>query len=334
MGIFKKIALRIGLVLSIVVVSNYIYEYTFYKSDIRENGLLTEKLNHGIENSDILYFSASPNKAYPKGDIDTRSISKIVDDQLINHSVTSIDTGAIHAGVFLKLIKLIPNDNDLKYILVNMNYRSFGVQWIMSSLENAISKQSVFYANRPLIINRFLQGLNYYNAIPKKERQRLIQSSWANEILPLDSPKNTVTNWCKVEKWGDWTNPKRNLADHYIKNYAFTLNENNPRIKDFDEIVKICKQKNIPVIFNILGENITNAEYLIDSDLTTLMIKNKDFLKHRYLEKGVTVVDNFELIPDSCFYERDYPTEHYSFAGRQIIGDNIAKEILKFEQNN
>ena len=43
------------------------------------------------------------------------------------------------------------------------------------------------------------------------------------------------------------------------------------------------------------------------------------------------MVDNFDKIADSCFYERDFPTEHYSFIGRQIIATNIAKEITKFE---
>jgi hypothetical protein len=331
MEIFKKIALRIGLLLLIVVISNYVYEYTFYPTDAKENGLLTKKLNYGLKNSDILFFSASPNKAYPKGDIDTRSISKIIDDNLPDYSLTSIDTGAIHAGVYLKLIKLIPDNHNLNCVVVNMNYRSFGVQWLLSPLENAISKQSVFYNNKPLIINRFLQGLNYYDAITKKERQKLIENNWADEVLPFSPPKNTVINWCFKDKWGGRDNSKRNLADHYIKNFAFTIKENNPRLKDFDEIVTICQQKNIKLIFNILGENIENAKYLVDSDLTDLMICNKNYLKQRYLDKGVSIVDNFELIADSCFYERDYPTEHYSFAGRQLIGRNIAKEILKFD---
>jgi hypothetical protein len=329
MEMVKKISARILLLLIIVIVSNYLYKYTFYKQDVIDNSLLTGKLQNGIENSDILFFSASPNKAYPKEDKDRRSISKILDDILPKYSVTSIDTGAIHAGVYKKLIQLIPNDNNLKYVVVNMNYRSFGVLWMMSSLENAIAKQSVFYANRPILINRFLQGLNYYEAISKNERQFIIQQSWRNKTLPYLAPKDNVKHWCATEKWGHWTNPKRGMADHYIKNYAFVIDESNQRIKDFDEIVEICKSKKIKLIYNVLGENIENAKYLVDSDLTNLMLDNKNYLIERYSSKGVIMVDNFDKIPDSCFYERDFPTEHYSFTGRAILAENIAKEITK-----
>ena len=158
-----------------------------------------------------------------------------------------------------------------------------------------------------------------------------MESHWKKETLPYPYPKNSVENWCEIEKWGDLNNPKRNLADHYIKNYAFVLDENNPRIIDFDEIVTICKSKNIKLAFNILGENIEHAEYLVDTDLTDLMIKNKIWLIDRYSKQNVIMVDNFDEIADSCFYERDFPTEHYSFNGREIIATNIAKEITKFE---
>jgi len=331
MQIIKKISIRFLCLIVIIYISNIIYKYTFYPQDAIKNGLLTTKLNYGIKNSDILFFSSSPNKAHPINDSDTRAISKILDDNLPSLNVTSVDTGAIHAGVFKKLINLIPNDNNIKYIVVNLNYRSFGIGWIMSSLENAISKKSVFYTNRPLIINRFLQGLNFYNPISKKERKEIIQRHWKTNILPFPAPKNNVIDWCAMEKWGDWTNPKRNLADHYIKNYAFVLDDSNPRIQDFDKIVEICKPKNIKLIFNILGENIEAAGHLVDSNLTKLMLKNKDYIIDRYIKKGVIIVDNFSKITDSCFYERIFPTEHYSFIGRKIIADNITKEIKHLE---
>lgn len=334
MNMAKKISIRIFLLALIVVTSNYIYEYTFFQSDLKKNGTLIKKLNFGIEHSDILFFSASPNRAYPKGDPDIRAMSQILDDNLPTHNITSIDTGAIHAGVYKKLIQLIPEDNNIEYIVVNMNYRSFGIGWIMSSLENVISKQSLFYSDRPPLASRFLQGLNYYNALSKRERHAIMTVFWENHELPFSFPKNSVTNWCAVEKWGDLNNPKRNLADHYIKNYAFVLDENNQRIKDFDEIVTVCKSKNIALIYNILGENLTHAESLVDSDLTNLMQSNKNFLIDRYSSKGVIMVDNFDKIPDSCFYERDFPTEHYSFTGRAIIANNIEQEINSLEKKD
>ncbi|MBN1119084.1 MAG: hypothetical protein JXA77_17875, partial [Bacteroidales bacterium] len=47
----------------------------------------------------------------------------------------------------------------------------------------------------------------------------------------------------------------------------------------------------------------------------------------RYSQKGVIVVDNFESVHDSLFFERHWPTEHYSENGRKIIAKNLADSL-------
>ena len=324
----KKIAPRILLIAGIVMISNFIYKTTTYESDLEGDANILAKFENAEANADVIYFSASPNATYSDWeDTDFRSISQIVDDS-INLKVMSVDTGAIHAGVFKKLIQMLDKDSKVKKVVVHLNYRSLGQAWIQSELENAILKEMVFYNNSPAIINRFMQGLNAYEAISMKERERLMLQSWAEEELPFESPKNSVESWCAVEKWGDWTNPKRQLADHYIKNFAFTIKEDNPRLKDYDEIVDICAEKGLELYFVILPENLEEGEALVDSDLIKLMIDNKNNLKDRYEAKGVNVIDDFDLLKDEDFLERTFPSEHYFEHGRQEIAKSIIK-VLK-----
>ena len=330
----KKIGARILLLGAIILLSNFIYVHTTYEHDLDENGNVLQKLETGIEKSDILYFSSSPNATYSDlQDSDYRSISQMVDDALPNHSITSVDTGAIHAGVYKALIALIPQKSKVETVVVHLNYRSFGQGWIQSDLENAIQKQMVFYNSYPPIVNRFLQGLNCYDAVPQIERERIMLARWRSDQLPFDPPRNTVESWCAVEKWGDWTNPKRQLADHYIKNFAFTIQEGNPRLQDYDAIVKICEEKDINLIYVILPENLQEAEKLVDADLTELMYENKELLKDRYEEMGVTVIDNFALLPDSAFLERNFPSEHYFDFGRKKIAESIIN-VLQQDAGN
>ncbi len=279
---FKKIALRLVLLGIIFMILNTIYLHTFYKDDTRGNGDLLEKLEKGIHESEVLYFSASPNQAYAPTDVDKRNIAEILDDFLPDQSVTAIDTGGIHAGIFKKLIRLVPEKSSVKYVVVNMNYRSFGISWIESALENALQKQSVFYNNNFALWNRFLQGLNHFPTKTTLDRENRIRLEWKKENLPYPFPRNSVSNWCEEYKWGDWQNPTRNLADHYIKNFAFVLDEQNPRVKDFDEIVEICKTKDIQLIFTIIGENMEEGGALAGDDLIKLMQNNNEFLINRY----------------------------------------------------
>ncbi len=327
MEMIKKIGLRIILLGVIITLSNFIYKATTYESDLQAEGNVLRKFERGIEKADILYFSASPNASIHPEDTDQRTMAQMMDDLIPAERLEAVDTGGIHAGVFKKLIARIPETSNVKTVVVNMNYRSFGMAWIQSTLENAIQKQVVFYNNLPVIINRFLQGLNYYDALPDKERERIMQSHWKNDKLPFDAPRNNVNDWCAVEKWGDWTNPKRQLADHYIKNFAFVLNDQNPRVKDFDEIVEICKEKKLRLIFVILPENLEECEQLVDKDLVNLMKSNKDWLVNRYKTKGVELVDCFDAVADSCFTERHFPSEHYNQIGRMTVAKAVANAI-------
>lgn len=327
MEMIKKIGIRIILLVVIVTLSNFIYTATTYESDLQSEGNVLRKFERGVEQADILYFSASPNASIHPNDTDQRTMAQMMDELIPQQKLVAVDTGGIHAGVFKKLIVRIPEKSNVKTVVVNMNYRSFGMGWIQSTLENAIQKQMVLYLSTPAIINRFLQGLNYYDALPDKERERIMQSHWKNDKLPFSAPRNNVTDWCAVEKWGDWTNPKRQLADHYIKNFAFVLDDQNPRVKDFDEIVQICKEKKLELIFVILPENLKECETLVDKDLVDLMKSNKDWLVNRYTEMGAEVVDCFDNVADSCFTERHFPSEHYNQIGRMIVAKAVANAV-------
>jgi hypothetical protein len=327
MEMIKKIALRILMLLVVITICNYIYVFTTYKTDLHAEGNVLLKFERALESADALYFSASPNAAIAKTDTDQRTIAQMMDDLLPDIKLEAVDTGGIHAGVYKKLVELIPEKSPVKYVVINMNYRSFGIDWIESDLENSIQKQLVFYHNRPAIVSRFLQGLNYYETKTTKERKELIQWHWQHDSLPFAPPRNNVTDWCAMEKWGDWTNPKRQLADSYIKNFAFTITEENPRLKDFDEIVQICHSKNLQLIFVILPENMEEGEILAGSELTNLMRSNKDQLVKRYRDKGVTVVDCLDSVPDSCFIERVFPSEHYNQFGRMTVAKAVTDAL-------
>jgi len=153
--------------------------------------------------------------------------------------------------------------------------------------------------------------------------------------LPFASPKNTIDNWCAVEKYGDWTSPKRQLADHFIKNYAIVLHEESPRMKDFDRIAEITEKKNLNLLYVIIPENMELADSLLGSDLIDLMNTNRDFLLKRYHnpEKKQYVLDIMDILRDQNFLDRGFPTEHYNFEGRNKIAIEVAKYLNNIEND-
>jgi hypothetical protein len=120
------------------------------------------------------------------------------------------------------------------------------------------------------------------------------------------------------------------LADHYIKSYAFQIDaDKNPRIADFDKIVKVAKKKDLNLVFNLLAENTEYADSLVGKNLLWLMKSNRDLLVERYSKQGVIVVDNLEIVPGWDYTDQHWTTEHYGQYGRQLIAKNVADSLKK-----
>ena len=121
------------------------------------------------------------------------------------------------------------------------------------------------------------------------------------------------------------------LTKQFIRFYAFQIDTiSNPRIRDFDQIVRMAKKSGWNLIFNILPENVELAQKLAGKDLPFLMKQNRDLLYKRYTRLGVVVVDNLESVPDPCFIDRHWPSEHYSEMGRRIVAHKLSEALWQF----
>jgi len=322
----KRIGINILSIIAIVFALNYIYSETALIPFVDEEAgeyLQARK----VAKADVLYVSESSNfSPVNSNDTNTRKLSQFVSDYFPNLVFEAINKPAAHAGHYKKILETIPENNHINTVIIAVNMRSFSASWINSHLETPLNKSAVFYNNRPPLINRFLMGLNAYDDRTSVEREREMFRAWAEPSLPYPEPRNSVKNWTALEKWGDWRNPKRQLADHYVKQYAYVLSETNPRIKDLDEIVSLAQRRNWNLVFSILAENIEEAEALAGEELVNLMKTNLDWIIKRY-GADVLMIDNMELLGSDEFTEKDFPSEHYYESGRRKIAENIANHL-------
>lgn len=288
-----------------------------------------------IAGCDVIYLSESSNFS-PDNSNDTnrRKLSQFVSDYYPTLQFEAINKPASHAGTYRLLLDLFPETADIQTVIVSVNLRSFGANWINSTLETALNKANVFYNHRPPLVNRFLVSLNAYDHTANKERNEIMLKHWATDPLPFPAPHHTVTDWCAEHKWGDWQHPKRQLADQFIKQYAFVIKDDNPRVKDLDAIVHIARERHWKLIFSILAEDMDRADSLVGPELTGLMRQNVDWLIERYQAQEVPVINNLDLLSTQHFTDRDFPTEHYNEAGRKAIARNIALELNSIYPND
>jgi len=343
MNVVKYIAIRLVLGVVFLFVMNQLYLFTFWKGDINQHGDTLENLWVVDTSADAIYFGESSNFHVDEADTMKHRISYALDTLVPNLSIATVDNAGLHAGSYLSLIKNIPDEMNLKFIVVTLNYRSFAANWRYAAFENYLAKSELMMEPSIPILNRFLVSLKLYDYKTEKEREDQMKTAWKNEKFTIpDFEYNNVVEWDSAMAWQTWLNVNSNLneenlplASHYIKNFAFSIDTlNNERIEDLNSIVNIGSEKGYKVIFNLLGENTEEAEKLVGKELIYLMEKNRSLLVNYYTSRGVIVVDNFYEIPDSCFVDRSWPTEHYNYQGKRIVAENIKKAIEKNELHN
>lgn len=338
-----KVVMRIVVILAFLPVFNAIYTHYFWKDDLAAEADMLLDLMALEDSCEILYFGESSNFSY---NAEKDSLKDRISDFIGHHfegiRLGTINSSAYHAGIYLPLIKHIDHHSKVKTIIITLNMRTFDQAAIHSELESALQKKAVMYEPRPPLLNRALMSLNFYDDTPLKDRDLQMWKEWTYDTLKsseVSFPYPTIKTWCAVEKFplpgGGEDMKKRELADHYIKAYAFQIDTlKNPRIKDFDAIMQVAKKKKLNVVINLLAENTEYADSLVGENLVWLMRTNRDLLVKRYADMGAMVVDNLESVPGWDYTDQHWTTEHYGEFGRQIIAKNVANSMkVLYPQN-
>ncbi len=335
----KKILLYSAVAIALLVLMNWIYTRYLYHDDLlRHSDIVESSWKVATDSCELVYLGESSNRTYGNTDTDHRKISEMLDDLMPEVRCSDITQDAAHAEVYYYLLKNIPEDSQVKTVVVTMNLRSFGANWIYSSLETALQKKLVLMKDYPPLIKRAMLAFKAYPIRTKEEWYRLAdkQMKTAPLAFPYPFPFKTVAEWNKSVAYegvkdaqGNRDQALTELTTHFIKNYGFQIREDNPRVKDFDHIAELAEKRGWRLAFNIMAENVDLAEKLVGDDLLFLMRRNVDFLVERYTKRGVIMVNNLEAVRDKEFIDREWPTEHYYQNGRMIVAKNLQEKLVQ-----
>jgi hypothetical protein len=339
----KKIGIKILFLLLILTGLNFIYTVTFFEKDLDEKCKEALEIRQSQEEADLYYFGESSNVTYRPGDSIKNSISEITNFFFPFLKVVTINKYATHAGIYKYWIREIDlKKKKPKAIIITLNMRSFNATWIHSKLETQLQESMVLTKPFPNLINRFLLSLQAFDNKTEQQREQEMLEEWKTKqlVFPQRFKYKTVSEWdyamaqgTYLKPDGSWDMNKIVLACHFIKSYAFNIDEANPRVKDFDNIAAWCGKNKINLYLNLMAENIGYADSLVGKELVFLMKQNRDYLVKRYNKENCKVVDNLNVVPGKEFIDQDWTTEHYSYKGRMHIAKNLA-DSLKSQFNN
>jgi hypothetical protein len=320
-----------------LVLLNFIYDWWYFEKDLQKHSDIINLVRDLPQDADIVYVAESSNIHYRDDDLDKRHISEFVGDYFPGLNTYDITKPASHAGIYKILLEKIPLSYEIETVVVTLNLRSFNAQWIYSDLETPLQKSMVLLRDYPPLVNRFLLSFKAYDIKTEKEREKQVFRKWEKDEfhLPFEFPFNNVREWDKwMATWGIKDSngrinyPKTELACHYIKTYGFQLDTvNNPRIKDFNEIIALARERGWNLAFNLLAENVEKADELVGDELVYMMNENARILNQYFTRRGVKVINNLHLVEDEQFVDQDWTTEHYAEKGRKAIAESVARAI-------
>lgn len=336
MEILKKILIRIVALGVFFILANYIYTKTFWKGDILEHADLLDSLAQFQNNTDVLYLSSSSNYFHPAEDKTNSTISGYISDYFPTLRLNAIHKGYMHSGVFYSILKNIPEDSPIETIIIAVNIRSFGAYWVYSDVETSYRAQQLMMNTKyPPLARRFLLALDYYDNKSKEERIEQYKTVWATDTLKFSFPfdQKKVSEWdYAIAHSGKYKNEdgsvdvaKTGYACNLVKFFAYNIDTNHVRVKDFDKIVELAKKRNWKLMFHILPEDINRAYSMIGKEIPYLLNESANLIKNRY-GKQTSLFNNIGLLEEPFFYE-DYPTEHYTSDGKKILAKELALQL-------
>lgn len=344
LDIIKQIAYKLLWVVALLVVLDVFYRITFYRHDLKSNrDVLDLAQKAQTDDAQILYLAESSNRAISLKDKDQRVISEMISNYYPMLKIGNISHDAYHAGMYYEVLHNIPKNSKVRAVIVTVNMRSFSAEWLYSNLEPALAKQRILAMHTPALYKRMLFAFQGYPHYSESERKTIITKALAEQKFhfPYFFPYSNAKDWDRaIGAQNRLFNGQIVSMDtialtcHYIKNFAYELDRNNPRIRDLDKIVTLCKHRGWKLIFNILPENTEQARFLVGQDLLYLMHQNTEFVQNRYTKQGVLVVDNLDQVFDKDFIDRAFPTEHYCEAGRLTVALNVSEALSIYFPND
>jgi len=337
--IAQHITPRVFLLAAILWATSFIYTNYMYEADLQTHSPIINTLRDIPKQTDIVYVGESSNIMYDEDDVDKRTISKMIAGHYPSLTVFDVSKRASHAGIFKSFLGAIPEEKEIKTVVVTLNLRSFGSGWIHSSLETPLHKNTILLGEEHPILKRFYLSFKAYDNTDEQMRRHNMIEQWESDPLTFPYP-------CKYTNAADWDeamaatgtkleggkiDPVTDLACHYIKGYAFQIDTlTNPRIQDFNDIIAIAKKREWNLVFNLLGENLEKANELVGKDLIFLMEQNHDLVVDYFTRRGVIVVDNFDAVSNPYFIDQNWTSEHYTEEGRSVVAKNVAKHLQQF----
>ncbi|MFT5724656.1 MAG: hypothetical protein ACI9JN_001775 [Bacteroidia bacterium] len=265
-------------------------------------------------NTDVINFGSSVDFHAAESDIDKRSISQMLDSNLIDYKVEGISGPAYHAEIFVEFVRYISNTDYSSVIAIPINLRSLAPSW-------DIKPEYQFIKER-----HELRGIPYFtNILGFRE---FSQFDLENQIVyHMDEKYKNVKDVYVTYRKADL---KTKRTNGFILNYMQPISKGHIKLQAFQNIISFCNANDIELILYIPPIDYSTAQKLNIEGFTELVSKNINNIKTTLTSDQSYLID-MSMSLDSTYFDweiDEVPNEHLNAEGRQFVADALSKCFL------
>lgn len=278
--------------------------------------------------ADILYLGDSVVERISWHDTDTRTLDRMVADNLAGKSLLCIAYAAYHFRVYYHLLEVLRYmRNRPKAVILPINMRCFSPQWDLNpawQFEEEI---------------RALKAYPHARKIPAiRGNADALTFSDDEQNLELDLP------YTDLKHLGQFLDIIKNIPPDpegkfhrrkqiYILHYLNTLTRDHRRLQYLGRTFDLLNELSVRALLYITPINYEGGTRHVGDGFMNVVRANakvvQDYI-HPWLEKGQTCfLDLQEYLTSDHFFHADELTEHLNQSGRMILAQRLVQEIEK-----
>jgi len=278
----------------------------------------------------VIYFGDSVMRTVHPQDRDKRPIYLMLQKNLPDDLVASIDQMAYHPGIYEAYVRNIAQSRfkELKYVIVPINLRTFSPEWDKRpQYQFEKEKWLLSYEYTPLYsFLHFLFSIRAINLEPISDVSFL--------QTPIYLGEKQVGIVSDFENYSYKEFSEENFRKKAIYYYLYDLHSEHRKLQSLINIAHILHEKNIEVVFYITPIDIESGEKILPNQFKKQVITNASTIVNEIENEGFTVLNLVDALLADAFHWNVYINEHLNMKGRIFVAEKIAEDISRFRKES
>lgn len=294
---------------------------------------LLDGFNNTLSAPDILFFGDSVLLRISRDDTDMDTLDRMLAKKMNGKvNLLCIAHTAYHMQVYKNLISVLEvTKRKPKVVILPINLRSFSPQWDfypawqfrdeIRAIESYLSNPSLEIASVGEVPET-ANLLRLFDAIPVKYPLTELNRIGQFRSMIASKPKNEDQK-------------KYRLRHIFVYHYMYPLTDDHPKIKAFEECVRMLSALQIPLVLYVTPINWEAGRKYVGREFIEIVKANVNMISNRLspdqTDNKVRFGDFSTLLEAGCFFSDDNATEHLNQQGRTQLADEIMKMILELD---